>query len=298
MNIIWSENIQGVLNLDLSREMRFRDDRKDLFLNLLGLRDEMKIVDIGCGPGTLTRKLSKWLGERSNIIGIDRDTKFINYAREKAQEQRLSNINYYEGNALNLPMEDNSVDACISHTVIEHVPNREFLLEQKRICRPGGRVSVMYSRPDKHIKTEPDLLPKQSEREKEILDKLSKETEKIDRKYSVGKYWPDPVGLPKLFEEVGFKNVQVDAAAIPIVIDDWRNSPEEKIAMVEGEKQQLLEGIEMDLKLYSGILTNQEAEELMQLVSDRFNRRVDLIKEGKNIWDYMILMMQIVSGKV
>ncbi len=28
-NTVWSENIQGILNLDLSREMRFRDDRKE-----------------------------------------------------------------------------------------------------------------------------------------------------------------------------------------------------------------------------------------------------------------------------
>lgn len=51
------------------------------------------------------------------------------------------------------------MDVCLSHTVIEHVPNREFLLEQKRVCRPGGRVRVMYSRPDKSIKIEPELLP-------------------------------------------------------------------------------------------------------------------------------------------
>ena len=53
VNTIWSENIQGILNLDLSREMRFRDDRKELFLNLLGLKEGMTIVDIGCGPGTI-----------------------------------------------------------------------------------------------------------------------------------------------------------------------------------------------------------------------------------------------------
>lgn len=34
-NNLWSTKIQGILNLDLSREIRFRDDRKDLFLNML-----------------------------------------------------------------------------------------------------------------------------------------------------------------------------------------------------------------------------------------------------------------------
>lgn len=60
----------------------------------------------------------------------------------------LENVQYYVGDALKLPFEDNSVDACISHTVIEHIPNQEFLLEQKRVCRSKGRVSVMFARPE------------------------------------------------------------------------------------------------------------------------------------------------------
>ena len=190
-NSIWSSRIQGVLNLDLSRELRFRDDRKDLFLSLLGLDEGMTVLDVGCGPGAITRKLSAWLGEYTRIIGVDRDTEFIQYAREKATRMNLKNVSYYVGDALKLPLEDNSVDACISHTVIEHVPHREFLLEQKRVCRPTGRVSVMYARPDKYIKTEPAALPKQCKREIELLDKLLKNSDGVVEEYNVGKYWPD-----------------------------------------------------------------------------------------------------------
>lgn len=297
-NKIWSENIQGILNLDLSREMRFRDDRKDLFLNLLGLKPGMTVVDIGCGTGAITRKLSKWLGGKSQIIGIDRDTVFINYANKKAKEQCLHSISYYEGDALNLPFEDSSVDACVSHTVIEHVPNREFLLEQKRVCRAGGTVSVMYARPDKYIKTEPDLLPKQSKREIELLDKLFQENDDTNKKYEVAKYWPDPIGLPSLFEELGFKNIQIDGISIPMVIDDARNSLDEKIAMLEAEKAQLFEGIDMGVNLNKEGLNDMELAELKQLIAERFNQRLSFIEEGRHIWDYSILSLQIVSGMV
>ncbi len=297
-NNIWSENIQGILNLDLSREMRFRDDRKDLFLGLLSLKPGMTVVDIGCGPGAITRKLSKWLENKSQIIGIDRDTIFVNYANKKAKEQCLHNISYYEGDALNLPLEDSSVDACVSHTVIEHVPNREFLLEQKRVCRAGGRISVMYARPDKYIKTEPDLLPKQSKREIELLDKLFKESDDANKKYEVAKYWPDPIGLPTLFEELGFKNIQIDAISIPMVIDDARNSLDEKVAMLEAEKAQLFEGIDMGVNLNKEGLNDIELAELKQLIAERFNQRLGFIEEGKHIWDYSILSLQIVSGMI
>lgn len=57
-NFIWSKKLQGILNLDLSREIRFRDDKEDLFIKTLGLKPEMTIVDIGCGPGAITRKLA------------------------------------------------------------------------------------------------------------------------------------------------------------------------------------------------------------------------------------------------
>lgn len=295
-NTVWSENIQGILNLDLSREMRFRDDRKNLYLNLLGLKEGMTVVDIGCGPGTLTRKLSCWLGEKSRIIGIDRDTKFIDYARNKAMEQNLHNINYIEGDALSLPLEDNSVDACISYTVIEHLPNREFLSEQKRVCRLKGRVSVMYARPDKYIKTEPNLLLSPSEREEELLSKLFKTTYEVGERYHVGKYWPDSVELPKLFEKIGFKDIQADAVAIPIATDDSRNCYEEKIKIVEGEMKQLFESIDIGLKSNSDGLTSRELMELRQLVSGRFNKRINFIKEGVSLWDYTIVISQIVSG--
>lgn len=298
MNTVWSESIQGILTLDLSREIRFKDDRKELYLNLLGLKTGMTVADIGCGPGTLTRKLSKWLGEKSKIIGIDMDKNFIDYSRQKAAEQKLNNINYYEGDALNIPLKDNSVDACLSHTLIEHVPNKEFLIEQKRICRSKGRVSVMYARPDKYIKTLPDLLPVQTKRERELSDRLFKGTDEIDKKYSVGKYWPDPVALPRLFEEVGFKDVQVDAISVPVCIDDSRNSHEEKVAIVQAQMRQVFEGIDMGARLNPEGLSCQEMAELKQQVSDRFEKRLSLIKTGRNIWDYQILITQIVSGMV
>ncbi|SHI19138.1 class I SAM-dependent methyltransferase [Sporanaerobacter acetigenes] len=297
-NNIWSENIQGILMLDLSREMRFRDDRKDLFLNILGLKEGMTVLDIGCGPGAITRKLSSWLGNKSKIIGIDRDTTFINYAKEKARKQNIYNISYIEGDALKLPLEDNSVDACISHTVIEHVPNKEFLLEQKRVCRPEGRVSVMYARPDKYIKTEPEFLPKQSEREMELLDKLFKETDDVFKKYNVAKYAVDPVELPELFEKLGFKEIQVDGIAIPIATDDARNSYNEKVAIVEVQKKQLLEVISMGLHQNKNGLSDEEEKELKQLIVERFDKRVKLLEEDKNIWDYTIALLQIVSGMV
>lgn len=297
-NNTWSTKIQGVKNLDFSRELRFRDDRRDLYLSLLGLRPGMTVLDIGCGPGTITNKLGKWLGDESTIIGIDRDSEFIKYAEERARDLNLKNVTYSVGDAFKLPLEDKSVDACISHTVIEHVPHKEFLLEQQRVCRPGGRVSVMYQRPDKSIKTEPSNLPPITERELELMDKLFKQSNKRLEEYDVGKYWPDPVKLPQLFQELGFTLLQVDSIAMPIVIDDSRNSLEDKLRIISSNKEQLLESIEIAYKDGSGKIQESELKELIKLINDRTDQRIDLAKRGIALWDYTILSLQIVSGQV
>jgi hypothetical protein len=103
--------------------------------------------------------------------------------------------------------------------------------------------------------------------------------------------------LPKLFEEIGFKNVQVDAIAVSMAIDDSRNGYDEKLAMVEAERQQMFELIELSLRINNG-LTDKELVELRQLIDSRFDKRISFIKEGISVWDYTILMMQIVSGMV
>lgn len=45
-------------------------------------------------------------------------------------------------------------------------------------------------------------------------------------------------------------------------------------------------------------LTDDELIELKELITERTNQRLKFIKEGKNIWDYSILLLQIVSGMV
>lgn len=85
---------------------------------------------------------------------------------------------------------------------------------------------------------------------------------------------------------------------MPIAIDDSRNCYDEKLAMVEAERQQMFEAIEMGLRINNNGLTDKELIELRQLINIRFNKRISFIKEGINIWDYSILMMQIVSGMV
>ena len=61
MNNIWSEHVQGIMTLYLSRKLRFDDVFFAQYDRLFGLdRDsELKILEIGCGPGALAESLRR-----------------------------------------------------------------------------------------------------------------------------------------------------------------------------------------------------------------------------------------------
>jgi len=296
MNDVWSSKLQGINTLDISRELRFRDDRKGLILYILGLKKGMAIAEIGCGTGALARKLATWLGEETKITGVDLDTNFIKFASEKAKNKKLSNLNFVEGDALRIPLPDYSFDASISHTLIEHVPNKEFLVEQKRICRDGGRVSVMITLGNKTISSSPSETPFQTEREIELMKPFNSCFEDADKLY-LKKYWSGLDGLPRIFDSLGFKDIQVDSISLPVVVDDARNNMEtKKLIIEEQQRKPYLDKIEIGLGMMDKRLPESHINELLNLIDDRFNKRWNLVLENKKIWDYKIFNVLIVSG--
>lgn len=88
LSTIWSEKIQGILMLERSRDSRFQEDKKDIILNSLRIKNSKIIVDMGCGPGTLIFKLENWLNKDRKFIGIDRDENFIDFAKIKIQKNQ------------------------------------------------------------------------------------------------------------------------------------------------------------------------------------------------------------------
>ncbi|OKP82540.1 hypothetical protein A3844_18830 [Paenibacillus helianthi] len=296
MDNYWSTLVQGPKTLDYTRELRFSDERRDCFIKALGLQPGMSIVDLGCGPGTLTRKISKWLNHDVSLMGIDRDSAFIEYASKEAREQGMNNITYIQGDILKVPLPSDSVDACISHTVIEHVPNRDFLLEQQRICRSGGTVSVMSSRPEKSIISTP-LSASQAQmsvREQELWKPIHEIWSRKDSSRGIGNYALDPSLLPLLFEELGFVHIEVDAITLPVVLDNSSTSSEQKLRMVELERQQAIEGLEIGLNQLDE--EYEHAGELGLLIHQRYDKRKDLVISQKRVWDFQIYMLFVVRG--
>jgi len=152
MNDIWSKYVQGAKTLYHSRKLRFDDMFTEQYKTLFGLDEtiQMRILEIGCGPGALAGQLRRWY-PNAEIIAVDRDSEFIRFAREHE-----SGITFMEGDATSLPFEKNSFDVVISNTVSKHIEPSRFYQSSAR--RPPPLRWGMNCVPDFGLTNDKSLL--------------------------------------------------------------------------------------------------------------------------------------------
>lgn len=106
------------------------------------ISEDSRILDIGCGPGSLTNDLGSHCPQGS-VIGVDISQIVIDIAT--AAEHR-ANVSFKTVDAYHLPFDDNSFDVVHAHQVLQHVTNPVALLtEMSRVVRPTGVIAVRDS---------------------------------------------------------------------------------------------------------------------------------------------------------
>lgn len=110
------------------------------------IKPNMKILDIGCGPGSITLDLAALVPE-GEIIGIDFNSTAIESANELVKSRKAMNASFQVADVLKLPFADNSFDIVCAHQVLIHLPGDAFkvgavegLKEMRRVCKVGGLV--------------------------------------------------------------------------------------------------------------------------------------------------------------
>lgn len=122
-----------------------------LLIELLEVRSDSKILDVGCGTGVLSEKLSRYLNaiEGGMTIGIDAAHKMIEAAeRKRANENCLFKLMAAE----QLDFPDDYFDGVVSSFFYHHVDldlKQKSLSEAYRVLKPGGQLVVA----DMHIPT-------------------------------------------------------------------------------------------------------------------------------------------------
>jgi ubiquinone/menaquinone biosynthesis C-methylase UbiE len=106
------------------------------------LKPGMKLLDCGCGPGTITLGLAELVAPE-RVTGTDIGSSQIAIARENSLSQEISNVEFIEANIYQLPFEENSFDAVFSHAVLEHLQSPVNALQELwRVLKPGGVLGV------------------------------------------------------------------------------------------------------------------------------------------------------------
>lgn len=112
-----------------------------LVSHLTTLTNPVKLLDVGCGSGTITASLSKYLPASSTITAIDASAEIISKAQAHAQAQGVTNIEFRTGDIYNLPFSDGEFDVVHVSMLLMHLSEpKRAIKELLRVVRPGGGV--------------------------------------------------------------------------------------------------------------------------------------------------------------
>jgi SAM-dependent methyltransferase len=115
------------------------------FLSLVGIRSGMRVLDVGCGTGVVTRDVAARVGTRGAAVGVDPSRALLAVARrQRRAEGPGDGQTFRHGDGLALPFPRASFDIALAVTVLLHVPAGDGILQEMiRVTRPGGRVAVL-----------------------------------------------------------------------------------------------------------------------------------------------------------
>ena len=279
MNAVWSENIQGTMTLYLSRKLRFDDLFFERYRPLFCLdrNRAYKILEIGCGPGALAEALHRWY-PNADIIGIDRDTNFIAFAKE-----HIEGVTFVEGDVTALPFEDNTFDINISNTVQEHIEPSRFWGEQRRVLKPDGVCLCLSAR--KGITRTARCLEMTDEERTFWSRQPDIETE--FKKHGVCRYPMAEDEIALSMAAHGFRHISTGYAVIDLTPD---NPPYAHLAkaMIEANRQCDLEAIRST--------HDADSDSIIALVNKKYDERLQLLADGKKQWDTEVSVTMVLRG--
>jgi SAM-dependent methyltransferase len=124
------------------RSHRWRTAANSAAFLLSRLEPGFDVLDVGCGPGTLTCDLARVVAP-GRVVGIDASVEVIAAARHEAEGAGLETVAFEVADLFALPFADDSFDVVHAHQVLQHVAGPvAALVEMRRVCRPGGVVAA------------------------------------------------------------------------------------------------------------------------------------------------------------
>ncbi|MBM4451863.1 MAG: methyltransferase domain-containing protein, partial [Chloroflexi bacterium] len=91
-----------------------------------GIKEGMKVLDLGCGSGAFTPFIARTVGEKGKVYALDIQADMLAQLERKLskpENKDIRNVKLIEGNAYELPFGDNSLDLVNLVTVLQEIPD-------------------------------------------------------------------------------------------------------------------------------------------------------------------------------
>lgn len=130
--------IHGTNPEEQNRLAKLNEMTNSSFLEFLELSPDSRVLEVGSGLGILAHEVARRI-PHGKVVGLE-------YSREQlqiAERRRGENLSFRQGDARELPFENDAFDVVYCRYVLEHLSDpARALSEMHRVLRPGGRIFV------------------------------------------------------------------------------------------------------------------------------------------------------------
>ncbi len=199
---IFSENIESEVNrlkcqVDLFYQREFEIYKK------LGLKDGMKIVDCGSGPGYMIRNIVRDLPD-CTATAVEIDPFLVEHLKGNSENNGKKLFEVKHASIYKTELPDNSFDFAIARLVLEHLTQPvDAISEVRRILKPGGIIMVVSNDFSYHLLTYPTIKESDEMFSAYINSRLSKGGNPL-----IGRQ------IPVLLKNGGFEELKVEIICV------------------------------------------------------------------------------------
>jgi len=117
-------------------------ERLSHIVDNLEVREEMDILDLGCGTGILFDMLRRKVGENGSVTGVDFSIKM---AQKAHRNFPFSNVNVVDADATMLPFDDSAFDMAVAFSAFPHFSDQQRAIDEiHRTLKPKARFYIIH----------------------------------------------------------------------------------------------------------------------------------------------------------
>jgi ubiquinone/menaquinone biosynthesis C-methylase UbiE len=183
----------------------------ELMLDQMKLQSGQAVLDVACGPGTVTRLAALRVGPSGRVTGCDLSPAMLDLARSKISVRASAPTEYLECPAGSLRVPDDAFDLVTCQQGLQFFPDRPAALaEMRRALRPGGQLGIA-------IWCAIEDCPPFAALADALGRVLGAETADA---YEAGPWgFSDSDSLARLVKDSGFTNVKVRRYELPLIFE-------------------------------------------------------------------------------